>query len=135
MPEQREISDRIKRLFGDVKREDVDLELHYPYIISRVMDFGDEENGQWMLKTFSLKQIEEVIRKRKGLSKKSAIFLGCILRDFPGGNRMLENTPNPKIREVWKRISPLVNEEDFYLGRGTSLFHQINHRISDLPRG
>ncbi|MGQ9693180.1 MAG: DUF6922 domain-containing protein [Thermodesulfobacteriota bacterium] len=46
MPEQREISDRIKRFFGDVKREDVDLELHYPYIISRVMDFGDEEDGQ-----------------------------------------------------------------------------------------
>ncbi|MGQ9693179.1 MAG: hypothetical protein ACUVWV_00380 [Thermodesulfobacteriota bacterium] len=48
---------------------------------------------------------------------------------------MLENTPKPKIREVWKRISPLVNEEDFYLGGGTGLFLQINHRISDLPRG
>lgn len=74
MPVEREISNRIKKLFRDVKKEDIGLELHYPYIISRVMDFGDEEEGQWMLKNFSLKQVEEVVKKGKGLSKKSLLF-------------------------------------------------------------
>lgn len=43
---------------------------------------------------------------------------------------MFENTLSPKVREVWQRITPLFNEEDFYLGGGTGLALQTNHRIN-----
>lgn len=92
MSAQRKIPKRVKRLFWDVKKEEVNLELHYPYIISRIMDFGNEEDVQWMLKTFSQEQIKEVVKKRKGLSKKSAIFWSVYL-GIPRGEIECLKTP------------------------------------------
>lgn len=68
------IPEGTRKLFWDVKKEEVDPERYPSYIISRIMDYGDVEDVKWMLKTFSREQIIEVVKKRRGLSRKSAIF-------------------------------------------------------------
>jgi predicted solute-binding protein len=64
----------IKRLFWDVDKESVDIEKHWSFIISRIMDYGNCRDIQWMKQTYTDDQIKEVVCKRKGLSKKSAYF-------------------------------------------------------------
>ena len=66
--------DRIKRLFWDVNKETVDVVCHRAYIIRRIMDYGTIEDVKWMLRTYSPQEISEVLKKRRGLSRKSACF-------------------------------------------------------------
>ena len=65
---------KVKRLFWDVDREGVDLEVHRPYVIKRIMDYGDMEDVKWMLAIYPAKDITEVVKKSRGLSRKSACF-------------------------------------------------------------
>src|SRR3989304_951747 len=68
------IPDRIKRLFWDVDKDAVDLKLHRSYVIRRIMDYGDIEDVKWMKFTYSPQEIIEVVKKSRGLSRKSAYF-------------------------------------------------------------
>ncbi len=68
------IPERTKRLFWDVRKDDVDIDRHRSYIIRRIMDFGNMDDVKWMLETYSQDQIVEVVRRSKGLSRKSARF-------------------------------------------------------------
>ncbi|MEM3112478.1 MAG: hypothetical protein QXY90_05510 [Candidatus Anstonellales archaeon] len=76
------IPEEIKRLFWDVRKDELDLKLHRFFIIARIVDFGDMEDVKWMLKTYSKEEIVEVIKNRRGISRKSAIFWSVYL-DIP----------------------------------------------------
>lgn len=68
------IPERVKKLFWDVDKETIDIRLHRSYIIKRIMDYGSVEDVKWMLTTYSPEDITEVLRKSRGLSRKSATF-------------------------------------------------------------
>ena len=68
------IPERIQRLFWDVDKEKVDIKTHRSYIIRRTMDFGNIEDVKWMLAIYSAEEIVEVVKKNRGLSRKSAYF-------------------------------------------------------------
>ena len=68
------IPERIKGLFWDVNNEIVDKDRHHPYIIKRIMDYGNIEDLKWMLATYSGQEIVGVLKKNRGLSRKSAYF-------------------------------------------------------------
>ena len=68
------IPENITRLFWDVDRDAVDSRSHRAYIIRRVMDYGNIEDVKWMLATYTTEEIVEVLRKSRGLSRKSAYF-------------------------------------------------------------
>ncbi len=68
------IPERVKRLFWDVDKESVDPKLHRSYILKRIMDHGDTEDVRWMLSTYCPEEIMEVLRKSRGLSRKSGYF-------------------------------------------------------------
>lgn len=68
------IPERVKRLFWDVNKETVNKDLHCPYIIKRIMDYGNIEDVKWMLAAYSRQEIVGVLKKSRGLSRKSAYF-------------------------------------------------------------
>jgi hypothetical protein len=68
------IPERIKRLFWDVDKGKVDPELHRFYVIRRIMDHGSVEDVRWMKSVYSSEEIAEVVKKSRGLSRKSAHF-------------------------------------------------------------
>jgi hypothetical protein len=70
------IPERIQRLFWDTDRKAVDLRAHRFYIIHKIMDYGDLGDVQWMLATYSSEEIVEVVKKGRGLSRKSGAFWG-----------------------------------------------------------
>ncbi|MDI6603485.1 MAG: hypothetical protein QME57_05300 [Patescibacteria group bacterium] len=90
----KEISSSIKRLFWDVDKESVDIERHRSYIISRIIDYGNHHDVNWMKKVYTEEEIKEVIYKKRGISRKSAYFwaayykipkekIRCLQESFP----------------------------------------------------
>jgi len=70
------IPERVQRHFWDTDKKSVDLRSHRAYIIRRIMDYGDLEDVRWMLETFSSEEIIGVLKKSRGLSRKSGSFWG-----------------------------------------------------------
>ena len=66
--------ERLGRLFWDVDERSVDVNLHRSYVIRRIMDYGDMEDVKWMLRAYSSQQIIDVLKRSRGLSRKSATF-------------------------------------------------------------
>lgn len=59
-------------LFWDA--EDIDIERHAGYIISRIIDFGDGEDVKTLRSIYPDEKIIEVIRKRRNLMPQTAKF-------------------------------------------------------------
>jgi hypothetical protein len=68
------IPDRTKRLFWDVDQEKIDIRDHRSYIIRRIMDYGNVDDVNWMMKIYTSDEMIQVVKKRRGLSRKSAYF-------------------------------------------------------------
>ncbi len=68
------IPERISRLFWDADKKAVSKGQHRAYIIRRIMDYGNIEDVKWMLTTYTAQEIMEVVKKSRGLSRKSAYF-------------------------------------------------------------
>ncbi len=70
----RTIPERVKRLFWDVKKDEVDLEKHKSFIIRRIINFGDLDDVRWMLGNYSQDEIIRVLKRARGISKKTILF-------------------------------------------------------------
>ncbi len=70
------IPEKVRRLFWDTDKDRVDIQKHRAYIIRRIMDYGDVEDVRWMLAAYSGEDIVEVLKKSRGLSRKSGYFWG-----------------------------------------------------------
>jgi len=68
------IPEYVKKLFWDVKKEDVDIEKHSTFIIKRVLDYGDVSSVKWLLKIYPDYLIKKVIHNKKGLHPKTINF-------------------------------------------------------------
>jgi hypothetical protein len=69
-----EIPEYIKMVLWDVDTEELDLQKHWFFVIERIMDYGNENDVQWMLGTFSKEQLIEVVKKSRNLNRKTANF-------------------------------------------------------------
>ncbi len=59
-------------LFWDA--EDIDLDKHAGYVISRVLDFGNEQDVKAILEIYGKEEIIRVIKSRKGLLPKTGKY-------------------------------------------------------------
>ena len=59
-------------LFWDA--EDIDIERHAAYIISRVLDYGNEKDLKILREIYPDKKLIEVVKKRRGLMPRTARF-------------------------------------------------------------
>jgi hypothetical protein len=66
--------ERLARLFWDVDKRTVDFKRHRSYVIRRIMDYGDLEDVKWMLAAYSDRELIDVLKRSRGLSRKSATF-------------------------------------------------------------
>ena len=65
---------QFRHLFWDVDISTLQLVKHRKYIIIRVLEYGNEAASEWLKSKFSEKQIKEVIKSERRLSRKSATF-------------------------------------------------------------
>lgn len=62
----------VSNLFWDA--EEIDIDKHAAYIISRVLDYGNEKDLKILREIYPDEKLIEVIRKRRGIMPKTAIF-------------------------------------------------------------
>ena len=66
-----------KEIFGPVlfwDAENIDIEKHAGYIISRILNFGDEKDIRELRSIYPDKKIIEVVRKRRSLLPETGKF-------------------------------------------------------------
>lgn len=66
------------RFFWDVDLSKIHVDTHASYIIERLMIWGNEEAWNWAHHTYSVHQIQEVIKTSKTLDAKTAVFFAYI---------------------------------------------------------
>jgi hypothetical protein len=69
-----EILEYIKMVLWDVDTEELDLKKHWFFVIERIMVYGNENDVQWMLGTFSKEQLIKVVKKSRNLNRKTTNF-------------------------------------------------------------
>ncbi len=62
----------VSNLFWDA--EDIDIDRHSAYIISRVLDYGNEKDLKILREIYTDEKLIEVIKKRRGIMPKTARF-------------------------------------------------------------
>ena len=68
------IPESIKVILWDVEVNKLDIKRHKRFIIERIIKYGNEKDVKWMLETYSLKEIGEVVKKSKNIDRKSANY-------------------------------------------------------------
>lgn len=69
----------LKKYFWDIDFEKLDLNKYPHFVIERILEYGDKETINWMMKQFKKSQIRQTLTKTKGLTKKSANYWSSIL--------------------------------------------------------
>jgi len=69
----------LRGYFWDVNFKKLDFNRNKTFIISRILEYGDEKAASWMLKNFKKSEIRNALCNFRGYSQKSANFWALIL--------------------------------------------------------
>jgi hypothetical protein len=67
------------RYFWDIDPTELDVTQHPVYVIERLLEHGDLPSARWMLDTFPLETIVQVLQSSRKLSRRSANFWALYL--------------------------------------------------------
>ena len=70
----RRLPPRLDRFFWDVYPPRIDLGQHSEYVIARLLEHGDLDAIQWVMKAYRKEDIANVVRQSRQLSRKTANF-------------------------------------------------------------
>ncbi len=87
-----------KNIFWDVDLKNNEIRKNAPFIIGRILEYGDERDVKWMFKNFKNSQIKQIILKKRDLSPKSAIYWASIL-GLPKNKILCLKTSYQKMRK------------------------------------
>ncbi|WP_241243549.1 DUF6922 domain-containing protein [Caldicellulosiruptor changbaiensis] len=74
MDSQTQIPEKFKKFFWDIEFEDLDIQRHKAFIITRLLNFGDQDCIKWLFSTYSKEEIKDVVKNSRSLLKKPARF-------------------------------------------------------------
>lgn len=69
----------LKKYFWDTDFNSLSIKKHSSYLITRLLEYGDEKALSWMFKNINRKKIETTVIESRELSQKSANFWGLVL--------------------------------------------------------
>ena len=90
------IPNRLHRYFWEIEPKELSLVDDADYIIKRLLDYGKTQDIDWLLDNFGAEGIKRVLRKYRGISRKSAWFWSNILELNPKEVKCLQ-TPYHRI--------------------------------------
>lgn len=68
----------LSKYFWDINFKKLDSKKYPHYIIERILEYGDEKAVKWMMDNFKKAQIKETLIKKRGVSRKSAVYWASI---------------------------------------------------------
>jgi hypothetical protein len=72
------LPEHLRPFFSDLGLQQVDLTAYPEYTIGRLLEYGDEAAVRWLRETFARAAIEDVIRRDRRLSRRSANFWALV---------------------------------------------------------
>jgi len=93
-PGSLKIPEHLKPFFWDVDCEEVSVCRSPRFIISRLMEHGDELALRFLLRTFSREELRETLRTSRSISRRSRKFWAVLL-DMEVGTCTVKRYPNP----------------------------------------
>ncbi|MFA4831271.1 MAG: hypothetical protein WC618_03820 [Patescibacteria group bacterium] len=68
-------------LFWDVNPKNIDVKKNAPYIIERVLDFGNDKEIKWLWNFYDKNLFKKVVRKSRNLMPQTKSLWSLMLRD------------------------------------------------------
>jgi len=73
----------LRPLFWEVDFERLSVSEHRQYVIERVLEYGDDQAIRWLYHTFGPRDIGDVVRRSRKISRNTATLWALVL-DIPG---------------------------------------------------
>ncbi|OIP04133.1 hypothetical protein AUK18_00575 [Candidatus Beckwithbacteria bacterium CG2_30_44_31] len=77
------IPKHLHKYFWEINPRELSLSEDADYIVARLLDYGKTQDIEWLLERFGKDRIKTVLKKYRGISRKSAYFWSNILQINP----------------------------------------------------
>lgn len=74
-----DIPKEFKKYFWSVDFDSLDINRSKEYIVFQLLEFGDEKAVRWLFETYKKNEIINVLKRKRGFSRKGANFWRLIL--------------------------------------------------------
>ena len=97
----RSLPEFLSRYFWDVNFYKLDLNRYPAFVITRILEYGDEEGIRWMMKTYPRFEIVAALRKSRELTPQSANFWVLVLGVKRNRVKCLSKSFRKTRRQFW----------------------------------
>lgn len=91
----------LSKYFWDIDFKKLDAGKYPYYVIERILEYGDERAAKWMMENFRKPQIKYTLKKRRGISKKSAVYWALMLNIPKEKILCLSKQYQSKFKKTW----------------------------------
>ena len=91
----------LRRYFWDVDPDHLDVQSDAPFIMARLLEWGDLDAIRWLLKTYSVGELGVTLKTIRSLSPKSALFWAGLLGLAKEELKCMQKSWNTKSRSAW----------------------------------
>lgn len=83
MKEMKTLAEHLRPFFWGTDLSKIEFEENKPFIIERILEFGDIDAVRWLLSNVSLGDIKKTLEGSRRISQKSKNFWSIFLEDQP----------------------------------------------------
>ena len=69
----------LKKYFWEANFKDISIKKNDSYVISRILEHGDEKATRWLFENFKKSDIKKTLTEKRGMSRRSSNYWGLIL--------------------------------------------------------
>lgn len=91
----------LKKYFWEVDFDKLDFKEKREYVALRLLEYGDADALRWLFRNIPKRKIEEVIKKRRGLSPRSLYFWSSFFNINPEKILCLKKSYQKRQKSLW----------------------------------
>lgn len=99
--QKKSLPEFLSKYFWDIDFKKLDATKYPYYVIERILEYGDEKAVKWMMDNFKKTQIKYTLIKRRGISKKSAVYWALILNISKNKILCLNKRYQSRFEKTW----------------------------------
>ena len=92
----------LNKYFWDTDAKNLDVKKNEPYVIERLLEYGDRDAAAWMMRHYERTAIMNILMRSRALSLKSASFWGFLLRVPKSRIVCLSKQFRMRSRAIWR---------------------------------
>ena len=93
----------LEKYFWDSDISKADVKENAPYIIERILEYGDMDAVRWMMGAYARESLIEVLKHSRSLSRKGAHFWALFFEVSEQEIKCLSKQFQARSRAIWNR--------------------------------